>query len=334
MPGSEPTTHDVIDGVDLSGRTVLVTGGAAGLGLETARALAGAGARVTLADRNADKGAAAVARIRAARPGAEVEFRPVDLSSLDSVLALASSMSSATDGIDLLVNNAGTVRGDLEYSPDGFELTLATNYLGHFLLTCLLMPSLLVRRAPRIVNLSSGAHRDSPIDFADPHYRHRAYAPREAYAQSKTATALFTLGLHRRLAGTTARAFTVRPAVADTGIFGALTPVQRASFSTRVQSRRAGHPVEVAAATTVWACVAPELGDQGGAYLSGCRVVGLPERPGQPGEHAAWIFDPDAADRLWELAEQAVGRRFAWPADERPAATAPADRPHRGEEAS
>ena len=312
--GSSTTTTDVLAGADLRGRTALVTGGSGGLGLETSRSLAAAGASVILADVNPDRGAAARDRIRARQPGAVVAAHGVDLADLDGVRSFASALRADRTVIDLLVNNAGVVNGELRYAPGGWESTLAVNFLGHFLLTGLLMPCLLAARAtgPRIVNLSSGAHRHSPVHWDDPHFRRRPYTPRDAYAQSKTANALFTLGLERHLGGTGVEAYTVRPAVTATGIYGDLTAGQQAAFSSRVRGGRSGEPPEVGAATSVWACVAAELTGQSGAYLAACSVAGTPAAPSTSGGHAEWIFDPEEAERLWRMAESAVGEHFDW----------------------
>jgi NAD(P)-dependent dehydrogenase (short-subunit alcohol dehydrogenase family) len=304
-----PTTTGVVAGVDLSGRLIVITGGAGGLGLETARALVSAGADVLIADRREDRLDAARRQLRAG-PG-RVEAFELDLASATSVRAFAAELRPGP--LDVLVNNAGIVSGELHRDADGRELTIAVNFLGHFLLTGLLMPRLLghADRA-RVINLSSGAHRDSPIRFDDVHYRRRAYDPREAYAQSKSATALFSLALTRRVAALGVDAFTVRPAKADTGIFAALTDTARARFSSRVNAGQSGAPLEVAAATTVWAAVAPELSGRSGAYLSGGAVAGEPGAAPGSGDYADWIFDPAAADRLWSLAEDEVGERFSW----------------------
>jgi NAD(P)-dependent dehydrogenase (short-subunit alcohol dehydrogenase family) len=293
---------------------VLVTGGSGGLGFETARSLAAAGARVILADVSPGRGQASAERIRSAHPGAAVAARAVDLSDDRSVRALAAALLDAGTVLDVLVNNAGVVHGELRYARSGWEATLATNFLGHFLLTGLLMPCLLAGRgqARRIVNVSSGAHRHSRMHWDDPQFQRRPYTPRAAYAQSKTANALFTLGLERHLRGTGVRSYTVRPAVTATGIYGNLTDGQQAEFSSRVRGARPGEPPRVGAATTVWACVAPELTDQGGAYLSGCSVAGTPSAPSTTGGHAEWIFDAAEAERLWELAQNAVGMSFDW----------------------
>lgn len=297
--GPRSTTSDVLRGVDLTGRTVVLTGGSGGLGFETARALGSAGAAVVLLDKNAARSAESVLRL----PGADVRQYAVDLTDPGGIRAVAAELLATTPSIDVLINNAGAVFGERTLTGVGWEATLATNFLGHFVLTAALLPAL----RGRIVNLGSGAHRHSGIVWDDPHFAHRPYQPRAAYAQSKTAVALFTLGLERRLAGSGVHAYTVRPGVVATGLYEDLTDEQQAAFSSRVASGGTGRSVEHAAATTVWAATTPELDTAGGAYLASCAVTGTPTRPSADGGHASWIFDGEQADRLWSLAETAVG---------------------------
>lgn len=304
--GPQSTTSDVTRGLDLSGRCVVVTGGSGGLGFQTARALAAAGADVVLIDKDADRGARSVEQLRSA--GFAATSLVVDLTDHAAVRAAAAELIARRPRIDVLINNAGAVFGSRTLTSFGWEATLATNFLGHFVLTSALAPAL--SATARIVNVGSGAHRRSGIVWDDPHFAHRPYLPRDAYAQSKTAVALCTLGLEQRLGESGVHAYTVRPGVVATGLYTDLTNEQQAAFSSRVASRDAGMSVERAAATTVWAATAPELGRFGGAYLSACAVVGTPSAPSTDG-HAPWIFDRDQADRLWRLAEQAVGESFA-----------------------
>jgi NAD(P)-dependent dehydrogenase (short-subunit alcohol dehydrogenase family) len=286
--GPRPTTSDVLRGVDLSGRTVVITGGSGGLGFETAKALGAAGAAVVLLDRK-----------QRPLPAADVTHYAVDLTDPAGIRTVAAELLAARPRIDVLINNAGAVFGERTLTGVGWEATLATNFLGHFVLTAALLPAL----CGRIVNLGSGAHRNSGIVWDDPHFAHRPYVPRSAYAQSKTAVALFTLGLEQRLGETGVHAYTVRPGVVATGLYEDLTDDQQAAFSSRVAGTTTGMSVEHAAATTVWAATAPELDTAGGAYLSSCAITGTPSRPSTDG-HAPWIFDGEQADRLWALAER------------------------------
>lgn len=303
--GPQSATSDVTRGLELSGSTVVVTGGSGGLGFEAARSLVAAGAAVVLLDKDAARSDASVRRLRAQRSGADVTSRIVDLTDHDGIRATAAALLAERPAIDVLINNAGAVFGSRTVTAFGWEATLATNFLGHFVLTDALRPAL----RGRVVNLGSGAHRRSPIAWDDPHFAHRTYVPRDAYAQSKSAVALFTLGLEDRLADTGVHAYTVRPGVVATGLYGDLTDEQQAAFSSRVAGGGSGMTVEQAAATTVWAATAPELADAGGGYLAGCMVAGTPSAPSADGAHAPWIFDRNEADRLWRFAERAVGEQ-------------------------
>lgn len=303
--GPQSTTSDVTRGLDLSGRVVVVTGGSGGLGFATARALAGAGAAIVSLDKNAGRGERSAAGLRSSNPAADVESLVVDLTDHDALRAVAADLVARRPRIDVLINNAGAVFGTRTLTPAGWEATLATNFLGHFVLTAALSPAL--HPAARIVNLGSGAHRRSGIVWDDPHFTRRPYVPRDAYAQSKTAVALFTLGLADRLGDRGVHAFTVRPGVVATGLYEDLSDEQQAAFSRRVAGGGTGMSVEQAAATTVWAATAPELDHSGGAYLTGCAVVGTPRRPSRDDGHAPWIFDHAQADRLWLWAEQTAG---------------------------
>ena len=218
--GPETTTTEVLDGVDLSGKTAVVTGASAGLGAETARSLASVGAHVVMAVRDADKGRAAAAGIKEAVPDASLELGTVDLASLDSVRAFADWLLERHDRIDLLINNAGVMACPLGRTAEGFEMQLGTNHLGHFLLTTLVAPALLAAAPARVVNLSSRGHQRSDMQWDDPHYRERPYDKWEAYGQSKTANALFALQLDALARDVGVRAFSVHPG----GIF---TPLQR-----------------------------------------------------------------------------------------------------------
>src|SRR6516225_3354851 len=183
----DTTTEDVLKDVHLDGRTVLVTGASTGLGLETARALATTGAHVVLTARSEDKGIAAEATIRAGAADASLEHGILDLAYLASVRAFADWFLARHDRLDILINNAGVMFTPFERTADGFELQLATNHLGPFLLTVLLIPALRKGAPSRVVNLSSVAHEFSDVDWDDLNYQSRPYDKFEAYGQSKTA---------------------------------------------------------------------------------------------------------------------------------------------------
>ena len=222
--GFETTTDEVMDGVDLTGTIAVVTGASAGIGVETARALAAAGAAVVLAARNAERTEAAAESIRERVPGAELEVGALDLTSLDSVRAFAAWYLERHDELHLLVNNAGVMYTPFERTADGFEMQFGTNHLGHFLLTCLLVPALLAGAPSRVVNLSSGGHFGSDIVWDDPNFERREYDKFAAYGQSKTANILFSVELDRRLGDRGVHAYAVHPGMIATELGRYMTP--------------------------------------------------------------------------------------------------------------
>ena len=293
--GPTSTTDDVLSGVDLTGRVAVVTGAAVGLGLETARALAGRGAQVAMTVRDPAKGDVARETV-----GPNGELVTLDLASLDSVRAGAAAVLERWADIDLLVNNAGVMATPAGLTADGFELQLGTNHLGHFLFTALLAPAL---RDPakgdgaRIVNVSSRGHLGSGIDWDDPHYRTREYNKWQAYGQSKTANILFTRGLAQR--GFTA--YAVHPGMIVTDLYRYLPDEERAAVENRPASSdgTATKTVPQGAATIVWAATAH--GIPSGSYLADCAVA----------EAAPHATDDDDVARLWAWSEEQVGQTFA-----------------------
>src|SRR4051812_8930127 len=191
------TAADVLAGVDLSGRRVIVTGGASGIGIETARALAGAGAEVTLAVRDTAAGERTAEDITATTGNKQVLVAPLDLADQASVAAFVAAWEGP---LHILVNNAGVMAPPLTRTPEGWELQFATNHLGHFALATGLHSALAAARGARVVSLSSSAHLDSPVVFEDIHFRERPYTPYAAYGQSKTANVLFAVEATKRWA--------------------------------------------------------------------------------------------------------------------------------------
>jgi NAD(P)-dependent dehydrogenase (short-subunit alcohol dehydrogenase family) len=302
------TTNDVLRSVDLSGKVALVTGASGGLGRETSRALAAAGATVALAARDVEKTRAAVQSIRGHVPTAALESLQLDLASLASVRRFAAAFLSAHDRLDLLINNAGVMATPFGHTTDGFELQIGTNHLGHFLLTGLLAPVFLAAAPSRIVNLTSGGHLISDIHWDDPNFAHHPYEKWTAYGQSKTANVLFTVELERRLGARGVHAFAVHPGMIMTDLGRHLTQDDFATLRAMAESAPGGgglppfKSIPQGAATTVWAATAPELAGHGGTYLADCAISS---------EHAPWATDADAAQRLWTLSEHLVGQSFA-----------------------
>jgi len=307
----ETTTADVLSGGDLSGVTAVVTGASSGIGWETARALAAAGARVVPTARTPDKAAECVATLRGALDddaGTRLDPGVVELTSLASVRRFAGDVTSRYERVHLLINNAGVMATPFERTPDGFELQLGTNHLGPFVLTNSLVPLLegaAVLGEARIVNVSSEGHRASGIRWEDPNYERTPYDKWEAYGQSKTANILYAVELDRRLRGRGVRAFSLHPGMIGTSLGRHLSREDYVELSARAsRSASGGLPprksVEQGAATTVFAAISPELTGRGGLYLSDCEVA----------EPAAWASDPDDAARLWALSEALVQERF------------------------
>lgn len=310
--GKASTAREVAAGHDLGGKTVIVTGGGAGIGLETARALAEAGAEVVLAVRRADAGETGVREIERTAPGSTT-WQALDLSSLDSVRAFAERWADRP--IDLLINNAGVMACPQALTADGLEMQIGTNHFGHYLLTVLLMPALEkgARRSgrnSRVVALSSGAHRRSAINFDDPHYRQRPYDKWEAYAQSKTANALFAVALttHFKDRGIVANA--VMPGMIRTELSRHLTQDEIAAVGAPASADTpppAYKTVEQGAATSVWAALAPELEGIGGLYLEDCAQAVPGTREGRGFGVLPHALDKSAALRLWDLSRETTG---------------------------
>ena len=294
-----------------AGKLAVITGATGGLGYETALALAVAGATVVLAARNPAKGADALARIRAIHPAADIRFELLDLASLASVAAFAERLNGQGRAIDILVNNAGIMAlPKRQTTVDGFEAQLGVNYLSHFALTARLLPLLRAAPAPRVVNLSSLAHRSGKIDFADLQ-EERGYAPWKAYTQSKLAMLMFALELQRRsdAGGWGLMSNAAHPGYALTdlisngpganGLMGVVTRTLIApGFS---HSAAAGALPTLLAATSPQARPAAYYGPDGFYELKG------PPAPARIMPHAQ---DKAAAARLWKASEALTGVRF------------------------
>jgi len=291
-----------------AGRVAIVTGATGGLGYETALALTRAGAEVILAARNEEKGQAALAKIRSADPTANVVFEKLDLASLSSVRSFAERIAAQRAGIDLLINNAAVMAlPTRQTTADGFEMQFGTNYLGHFALTLRLLPVLRRGRQPRVVNLSSLAHRRGKIDFDDLQGE-RKYSPWKQYSLSKLTMLMFAFELQQRSEegnwGLVSNA--AHPGWARTDIIasgpgaagGVLWRMQKFVFELFAQSAADG------ALPTLYAATAPEA--RGGAYYG---PNGMGERKGSPAP--SWVapqaMDTAAASRLWEVSEKLTG---------------------------
>ena len=310
--GHDTTTDEVLDGLDLRGRRVLVTGGTSGLGAETARALACAGAEVVLTARDLAKGEAVASSIRAAlgSKGGAIEVAELELGDLAAIRRAAATILERRDTLDILINNAGVMACPESRTVDGFERQLGTNHLGHFLLTALLVPALRRGNAPRIVNVSSRGHHVAPLDLDDPNFERRAYDPWTAYGQSKTANILHAVELERRLAGAAIHAYALHPGVIQTELMRHLDAEAQAGLMQRIQSGGLRLKSTAAgAATQVYAATAPELAERGGVYLEDCAIAEVEDERFDAGVRS-YALDPAIAEQLWALSEQLVGYRL------------------------
>ena len=312
----DSTTDDVLAGIDLTGRRAVVTGASGGLGEETARALAAHGAAVTIAARDAAKAEAAAERIRAGVPAAALEVRALDLADLASVRAFAEGFRADHDALDLLINNAGVMACPLQRTEQGWELQFATNHIGHFLLTCLLVPALRAAPAARIVNLSSTGHQLSGVDIDDPFFEHRPYDKWVAYGQSKSANVLFSVALEKRLAASGVHAYAVHPGGIETDLGRHLEEsdvaalLSRAGVTDPEQFRAGFKTVPQGAATSCWAATAAELADRGGIYLEDCSIAAPFDGATFGVGIAPHATDAETAERLWARSEEWVGETF------------------------
>lgn len=299
--GFESTADDVIDGVDLTGRTAIVTGASSGIGVETARALAAAGATVTLAVRNTTVGDRVAAEIRDGTGNPNVDVGAVDLGDLASVAAFVRAW---TGPLDILVNNAGVMAvPELRMSPSGHELQFATNHLGHFALTVGLHDALAAADGARVVSVSSGGHLRSPVVFDDIDYVFRDYNPFSAYGQSKTANVLFAVEASRRWAddGITSNAL-MPGAIFDTRLGRHVDAGHAASAMKQLTLKT----VEQGAATSVLLAASPLLDGIGGRYFEDCNEAHVVDRRGAPGTGgvARYAVDSANAGRLWHVSLQ------------------------------
>jgi len=292
-----PTAAQIVDGLDLSGTTSVVTGASSGLGRESARALASVGAHVVLAARNAEALAETRDWIVGRHPDATLSLVSLDLTSLASVRRAASAIAEVAPRIHVLMNNAGVMFTPFGRTEDGFELQFGTNHLGHFLLTELLRPQLEAAEGGRVVNLSSDGHRLGDVDLTDPNWERRDYDKFTAYGSAKTANILHAVELDRRLRDAGVRAYAVHPGMVATNLARYMTADDAAAVFQRIvtQDTEVLTP-EQGAATQVWAAVADELSDTGGCYLADCAV-----RPAEP-----YATDEARAAELWRLSAELV----------------------------
>ncbi|MBB2205469.1 SDR family NAD(P)-dependent oxidoreductase [Gluconacetobacter takamatsuzukensis] len=320
--GATSTTDDVLSGVSLAGRRVLVTGVSAGLGVETARALAAHGAHVVGAARDLDKAERATAQVRAdaQRGGGALELVALDLADLASVRACADALNAAALPFDLVIANAGVMATPLGHTKDGFETQFGTNHLGHFVLVNRIAG--LMGAGARLVSLASSGHRFSDIDLDDPNFERTPYDPFQAYGRSKTANILFAVAFDAQHRARGVRATAVHPGGIVTELARHMGPGQIEAMVAQINERAAaeGKPpfrfktVPQGAATSVWAGVVAKADAVGGHYCEDCHVAPVvpDDRPISliDGGVRAYAVDPARAEALWAESEEMVGERF------------------------
>ena len=309
--GHRSTALEVIAGHDLTGRAAIVTGGASGIGVETVRALATAGARVTIATRDLPKAQSVAATLRAETGSERIEAALLDLGSLASVRAFVDQHLALRRPLSILINNAGIMATPFGLTPDGFELQFGTNHIGHFALTVGLLPALKAASKARVVSLSSIGHRRSDIHYDDLNFERRPYEPFLGYGQAKTANALFAVGLTQRHAGDGITANAVMPGGIMTGLQKHMPREDQIAlgwFDEAGNINPRFKNTEQGAATSIWAAVAPELEGVGGLYLEDCAVASpwAEDRPFSG--YMPYALDPDNAERLWSVSEQLIAR--------------------------
>ena len=310
--GAETTASEAAGDVDLSGKTIVITGGSAGLGVETARVLAERGARIVSVVRDETKGRAAAETIRKSVPDAEIEFAVLDLFDLDSVRKGADDIASRFPRIDRLINNAGIMACPLGRTKEGLDTQLGTNHLGHFVLTARIIDNVLAGAPARIINLSSGGHRMSPMRFDDPFFEKEEYSKFVAYGQAKTANVLFSLALDNRFKDRGVRSVAIHPGAIHTELGRHMTGDD---FKSLMKGRPQAEPMKFkelaqGAATTVWAATTKDLDNRGGVYCEDCGIAPVIESPGQSLGVMSWAVDPEAAEKLWTLSEKWSGQKF------------------------
>jgi NAD(P)-dependent dehydrogenase (short-subunit alcohol dehydrogenase family) len=303
--GYESTAAEVVEGVDLSGKRAIVTGGASGIGIETARALAGAGAAVTLAVRRVEAGEEVAAEIRSSTGNEDVSVSGLELTDLQGISRFAADWDGP---LDILVNNAGVMAiQELTLTDRGQEMQFASNHLGHFALAVGLHEALATAGNARIVSVSSGGHLRSPVVFDDLNYSFRDYTPFGAYGQSKTANVLFAVEAARRWEGDGITANALMPG-------GIATPLQRHVLEADPdymekaterfkQTGRSLKTPEQGAATSVLLAASPLVEGVAGRYFEDCNEAAVVDRRPEAGIGgvARYALDPANAERLWDV---------------------------------
>jgi NAD(P)-dependent dehydrogenase (short-subunit alcohol dehydrogenase family) len=320
--GATSTTDDVLSGVNLQGKRILVTGVSAGLGVETARSLAAHGAQVVGTARDLTKAEAANAQVRkdAAANGGSFELVALDLASLKSVRACADALLAKGQRFDVIIANAGVMATPFGHTADGFETQFGTNHLGHFVFVNRIAS--LMGAGSRLINLSSSGHRFSNVDLDDPNFERRVYEPFSAYGQSKTANILFAVTFDQRHRERGVRAAAVHPGGIQTELARHMDPSQLQAMIDQISKQLAAEgkgPLQLktipqGSATSVWAGVVAPSNEIGARYCENCHVGHIVAdnvtisaiSEGVRG----YALDPGNAEALWKKSEELVGESF------------------------
>jgi NAD(P)-dependent dehydrogenase (short-subunit alcohol dehydrogenase family) len=320
--GATSTTEDVLSGVKLYGKRILVTGVSAGLGVETARALVAHGAQVIGAARDLTKAEAATEQVRkaAAAGGGGFSLIELDLASLRSVRACADELVAKGEPLDVIIANAGVMATPFGHTVDGFETQFGTNHLGHFVLVNRIVS--LLHSGSRLINLASSGHRFSNVDLKDPNFEHTPYDPWVAYGRSKTANILFAVAFDERHRKEGIRAAAVHPGGIKTELSRHVDPKALEAWLEDVNKQllAGGKPafqyktIPQGAATSVWAAVVAPAEEIGGRYCENCHVSSVvadnvPFGGSSEGVRA-YALDPKSAEKLWKKSEEMVGETF------------------------
>jgi len=316
--GEHTPALDVIEGIDLTGYEVIVTGANSGIGVETLRALAKAGARCILCSRSIEKAQPVRDDIVKSTGNNKIEIEQLELDSLDNVNAFVKRFLAKNRYLNILVNNAGVMACPQQNTKDGFEYQFGTNHLGHFALTIGLLPSLIagakaVGRKSRVISLSSIGHTLSDIDFNDINFKNRPYVPFLSYGQAKTCNSLFAVGLNKRYANQGVVSNAVMPGFIMTNLQQHMDESEYEKWGMKDSQGNLlvkMKSIEAGASTSVWAATAPELEGFGGLYLENCHI-------GQPGTNTPEIIknmhgylphalNEENADKLWKISEEFI----------------------------
>jgi NAD(P)-dependent dehydrogenase (short-subunit alcohol dehydrogenase family) len=317
--GATSTTEDVLTGIRLTGKRILVTGVSAGLGVETARSLAAHGAQVVGAARDLDKAKAATAQVRkdAAGNGGSFDLIELDLASLKSMRACADKLLEKGEPFDVVIANAGVMATPFGHTADGFETQFGTNHLGHFVLVNRIAP--LIHAGGRLINLSSAGHRYANVDLEDPNFERTPYEPFVAYGRSKTANILFAVAFDQRYRERGVRAAAVHPGVIETELSRHMEVAQLQALRDRINKQLAAEgkgpfqfkTIPQGAATSVWAGVVAPANEIGGRYCENCHVASIVPDHMTIGEGVrGYALDPNTAEALWKKSEELVGESF------------------------